>query len=376
MATSTIGGTAQKGKKTKDLVKRLTASDIAVIDHVDIDRVSAEGLVASGVKGVVNAAKSISGRYPNIGPQILVDAGIQLLDEVGAEVFDIVQDGDELGIHGNDLYCNHVLVASGINLDAALVEFYMDTADQQIDAELELFVKNTAEYLEKQKGSFIYDPWIPPLTTEIRHRQVLVVVRGYDYLQDLKTLTSYIREVKPVLIGVDGGADALLEAGFTPDIIIGDMDSVTDKALLCGAEVIPHAYDDGTCPSLERVQKLGLTVTPWPLSATSEDLALLLAWEKKADLIVALGTHSNLVEYLDKGRSGMASSFLVRLKVGTKLVDAKGVSKLYRATPPPRYILLTVLAALVALIAAIAISPPLRQVFIIMWLNIRTHLGI
>jgi uncharacterized membrane-anchored protein len=200
-------------------------------------------------------------------------------------------------------------------------------------------------------------------------------VRGYDYLQDLKTLTPYIHEIKPVLIGVDGGADALLETGFTPDIIIGDMDSVTDKALLCGAEVIPHAYEDGTCSSEERLRKLGLAVKPWPLSATSEDLALLLAWEKKADLIVALGTHSNLVEYLDKGRKGMASSFLVRLKVGTKLVDAKGVSKLYRSAPPVSHIFFVVLVALVVVVVVIAASPTLRNIFTVLWLNIRTIFG-
>jgi uncharacterized membrane-anchored protein len=189
-------------------------------------------------------------------------------------------------------------------------------------------------------------------------------------------LTPYIREMRPVLIAVDGGADALLEMGFSPDIIVGDMDSVTDKALLCGAEVISHAYDDGSCPSLARLQDLGIEAKVWPLAATSEDLALLLAWEKKADLIVALGTHSNLVEYLDKGRSGMASSFLVRLKVGTKLVDAKGVSKLYRAAPPLWQILVVVLATLAVVASILVISEPLRNVLLVLWLNIRANLGL
>jgi uncharacterized membrane-anchored protein len=204
----------------------------------------------------------------------------------------------------------------------------------------------------------------------------LVVVRGYDYLEDLKTLMPYIHEMRPVLIGVDGGADALLERGLKHDIIIGDMDSVTDKALLCGAEIIAHAYENGVVTSAERMERLNLSYTVWPLAATSEDLALLLAWVKKADLIVALGTHSNLVEYLDKGRSGMASSFLVRLKVGTKLVDAKGVSKLYRAAPPAWQILAVVLSALLVFIIIIMISPPLRQMFTVIWLNFRFWLGI
>jgi uncharacterized membrane-anchored protein len=202
------------------------------------------------------------------------------------------------------------------------------------------------------------------------------VVRGYDYMEDLKTLMPYIREMRPVLIGVDGGADALIEAGLKPHIIIGDMDSVTDKALHSGAEIIAHAYEDGTVPAAERIKKLGLSFTAWPLAATSEDLALLLAWEKKADLIVALGTHSNLVEYLDKGRSGMASSFIVRLKVGTKLVDAKGVSKLYHAAPPSWQILAVVLSLLLVVVVTIIISPPLRDIFTYIWLNLRFWLGI
>jgi uncharacterized membrane-anchored protein len=241
---------------------------------------------------------------------------------------------------------------------------------------MEQFVTNTTEYLERQKGALIYDPLVPDVTTEICGRQVLVVVRGYDYLEDLKTLMSYIREMRPVLIGVDGGADALLEAGLKPNIIIGDMDSVTDRALHSGAEIIAHAYEDGTVPAAERMEKLGLSFTAWPLAATSEDLALLLAWKKKADLIVALGTHSNLVEYLDKGRRGMASSFIVRLKVGTRLVDAKGVSKLYRASPPGWQILAVVLSFLAVLIIVIMVSPPLREMFTVIWLNFRFWLGI
>ena len=180
------------------------------------------------------------------------------------------------------------------------------------------------------------ETWVPETKVEIYGRHVLVVVRGYDFKQDLDALKPYVREMRPVLVGVDGGADAIMEAGFTPDIIVGDMDSVTDAALKSGAQLIVHAYADGRAPGMERLVQLGLEGTPWPLAATSEDLALLLAWESGADLIVAVGTHANLVEYLDKGRKGMASSFLVRLKVGPKLVDAKGVNKLYRASVEPR----------------------------------------
>lgn len=371
-----IAGSARLGKRTKDLVKRLTHNDIAIIDHEDIDRVSADSLVACGIKAVVNASKSVSGRYPNIGPRIIVDAGVLLLDNVGANIFEVLEDGDIITLEGNAVLLAGIPMATGIVLDAAAVEHCMEEAEETLDQEMEQFVINTIEYLDKQKGELIYDPWVPDIKTSMRHRQALVVVRGYDYLEDLKILMSYIREIRPVLIGVDGGADALLEVGLKPDIIIGDMDSVTDKALLSGAEIIAHAYEDGRVTSLERMETLGLDYTAWPLAATSEDLALLLAWVKKADLIVALGTHSNLVEYLDKGRSGMASSFLVRLKVGTKLVDAKGVSKLYRVAPPMWQILAIVLAFLVVFVIVIMISPPLKQMFTVIWLNFRFWLGI
>jgi uncharacterized membrane-anchored protein len=370
-----VTGTARLGKKTKELIRHLASSDIAVIDHEDIDRVSAEGLVASGVKAVVNAAKSITGRYPNRGPRILVDAGITLLDETGAETFERLADGDAITINADKVLRGDEAVLTGTLLDDESVARLMEEAEESLGEEMEQFVTNTVEYLERQKGELIYDPWVPEIKTLIRDKQVLVVVRGYEYLQDLTMLKPYINEVRPVLIGVDGGADALLEAGFKPDIIIGDMDSVSDKALTCGAEILAHAYTDGSITNAERLDALGLTVTAWPLSATSEDLALLLAWEKKADLIVALGTHSNLVEYLDKGRSGMASSFLVRLKVGTKLVDAKGVSKLYHAAPPIWQIAVVALVFLLAVVIVVAVSPALRNIFVVIWLNIRFLFG-
>ncbi|MDR3137072.1 MAG: hypothetical protein LBU07_06685 [Coriobacteriales bacterium] len=372
-----VSGIALKGAKTKELVKRLGPENIAVINHQDIDRVSADSLVACRVKAVINVAASISGRYPNLGPQIVVDAGILLIDNVGPELFAKVNNGDELHISDSgEISSGSQILGTGTVLDAARVALELTAAELAMDSELEQFVQNTVTYLDEQSVALIYDPWVPSIRSNIHGRHVLVVVRGYDYQEDLRALRPYIREVRPVLIGVDGGADAILEAGFQPDIIIGDMDSVSDQALLSGAEVIPHAYANGSCPSARRLESLGIKAESWPLAATSEDLALLLAWEKKADLIVALGTHSNLVEYLDKGRSGMASSFLVRLKVGTRLVDAKGVSKLYRAAPPSWQVLIMLLAALAVVIVIFSLSAPLRDSFNLLWLNIRASLGI
>lgn len=371
-----ISGIALKGKRTKYLVPKLGSGNIAIIDHEDIDRVSGETLVARGIKAVINASRSISGQYPNLGPGIILDAGIPLFDNAGQAVFDEIEDGDEIRVDKDgSIYKGTTLIATATVLNKARLQQLLIAAEREMDSQLEAFVHNTVEFLEKESVSLIYDPLVPKVDTIIRGRQVLVVVRGYDYKADLNALRSYISEVKPVLIGVDGGADALREARLKPDIIIGDMDSVSDEALLSGAEIIPHAYENGECPSAPRLEALGLPVKPWPLSATSEDLALLLAWEKKADLIVALGTHSNVVEYLDKGRSGMASSFLVRLKVGPKLIDAKGVSKLYRSSPPIRQIILVIAAACLVVAAVFMVSSPLRQAFYLFWISLRSQFG-
>jgi uncharacterized membrane-anchored protein len=252
----------------------------------------------------------------------------------------------------------------------------MEDAKLGIGEQLDAFARNTIEYLENEKALLTEGVGLPPVRTDLHHRHVMVVVRGYDYKEDLNTLKPYVREMHPVLIGVDGGADAIIEAGFKPDIIIGDMDSVSDSALRSGAELLVHAYPDGRAPGMERLDKLGVTGTTWPLAATSEDLALLLAYESGADLIVAVGTHANLIEYLDKGRKGMASSFLVRLKVGPRLVDAKGVSKLYRAAPGLLDLSFIVAAALVLVTVIIVISPAARNGIGLLLLRVRTLFGI
>lgn len=368
-------GVAKLDKRTKDLVKRLGPDDIAVIDHVDLDRVSAESLLASGVEVVINASPSVSGAYPNLGPLILTRGGVTLIDNVGGEIFDKLHDGDQVQIAGDEIMLGTLVVATGTRLSVKDVESRMEAAKAGLGEQIDRFARNTLEYLEKEKGILTDEMWVPQTRVQISGRQVLVVVRGYDYKEDLSTLRPYIREMRPLLIGVDGGADALIEAGFAPDIIVGDMDSVSDSALKSGAELIVHAYPDGRAPGMDRVRALGLDGVAWPLAATSEDLALLLAWESGADVIVAVGTHANLLEYLDKGRKGMASTFLVRLKVGPKLVDAKGVSKLYRASVSPSYLILIVAAALIVVTAIVLISPVARSFISLLVLRLRVMFG-
>ncbi|HEY5506694.1 MAG TPA: putative cytokinetic ring protein SteA [Coriobacteriia bacterium] len=369
-------GTARLDRRTKDLTKRLSPSDIAIIDHADMDRVSAEGLLATGVEVVINAARSITGAYPNVGPLLLTRGGVTLVDSVGPEIFDILREGQQIEVVGGDILLEGEIVASGTRMTVDMVERSMEDAKAGMGEQLDAFARNTIEFLEKEKALLTEGVGIPDVRTDLHHRHVMVVVRGYDYQADLDTLKPYVHEMHPVLVGVDGGADAILEAGFKPDIIIGDMDSVTDKALRSGAELIVHAYPDGRAPGMVRLQELGLTGSIWPLAATSEDLALLLAYESGADLIVAVGTHANLIEYLDKGRKGMASSFLVRLKVGPRLVDAKGVSKLYRSAPGIRDLTLIVGSALVLMAVIIYISPAVRSMIGLVLLRVRSVIGI
>jgi uncharacterized membrane-anchored protein len=338
------------------LVGRLRPGDVALIDHVDLDRVAAEALVNAGAGAVLNARPSISGRYPNLGPEVLVRAGVPLVDDLGEELFHLLREGDRVRVDRDTVWLDQEPVGRGTRQDADLVAAAMAEAREGLSVQLEAFVANTMEYLKQERELLLDGVGVPDIETDIGGRHCLIVVRGYDYQADLDVLRPYVREFKPVLIGVDGGADALVEAGYTPDIIIGDMDSVTDDVLRCGAEVIVHAYPDGRAPGLVRVNQLGVPALVFPAAATSEDLAMLLADEKGASLLVAVGTHATLVEFLDKGRSGMASTFLTRLKMGGKLVDAKGVSRLYRQGIPGSSLLLLVLAAIAAMASAVAVS--------------------
>ncbi|MCW2620281.1 MAG: thiamine pyrophosphokinae, catalytic region [Modestobacter sp.] len=351
-----VAGTARLDRRTKNLTKRLRPGDIAVIDHVDVDRVSADSLVACKVGAVINAAPSTSGRYPNLGPGILVDAGIPLVDGVGKELLTQVKEGTALRVEGNKVYAGETLVAEGVEQTPETVAEAMAEARAGLSVQLEAFAANTMEYMKRERALLLDGVGVPDVATQIEGRHVLLVVRGYDYKEDLQALRPYIRDYRPVLIGVDGGADALKEAGYQPDMIIGDMDSVSDSVLRCGAEVVVHAYADGRAPGLQRVLDLGVEAITFPASATSEDIAMLLADEKGASLIVAVGTHATLVEFLDKGRGGMASTFLTRLRLGGKLVDAKGVSRLYRSRISTLALVLLVLAALVSITAALAVS--------------------
>jgi len=362
--------TARLDRRTKTLASRLCPGDIAIIDHPDLDLTGADALIGRQVAAVVNAARSISGRYPNRGPQLLIEAGIPLIDDVGPEVFDRVQEGQCVRLDGDTLYTGYTgdqVVAKGRLQDADSVAAAMAEAKANVAAEIEAFATNTLEYIKQEYSLLIDGIGLPALRTRLNGRDVLVVLRGYHHREDIAALRSYIRDRRPVMVGVDGGADALFEAGYRPDMIVGDMDSVSDKALTCGAEVVVHAYPDGEAPGLARVRALGLDPVLCPAAGTSEDIALLIADEMGASLIVAVGMHHTAVEFLDKGRAGMASTFLTRLRVDDKIVDAKGVSRLYQSRISAKAIIPLVLAAALAVAVAIAVLPAGQIVLRYFW---------
>lgn len=366
-----IRGIVRLDKKTKNLCFRLQPGEIAIIEHPDLDEVAAEDLLKCKVKAVINTASFTTGHYPNKGPELLASEEVPLIELPDDRIFPLINDGEVLEIRKGDLYIQGSKVLAGNVLTAEKIAKKIKIANQNISFLLDDFLQNTLEYAMREKDFILGNIKIPALATEIKDRQVLVVVRGRNYREDLKIIRDYIEERRPVLIGVDGGADALLEFGFNADIIIGDMDSVSDLALKKGKEIILHAYLDGRAPGEKKCQNLGIDYKTFPSLGTSEDIALLLAYEKGAELIVALGTHSNMIDFLEKGRAGMASTFLVRLKVGSRLIDARGVSRLYSGKHKGRSVFFLLTAAILPVAIIISFSPLVQHLFRLLILRLR-----
>ncbi|MBA2444391.1 MAG: hypothetical protein H0V49_03555 [Nocardioidaceae bacterium] len=352
-----VTGIARVDRRTHSLAGRARAGDIAVIDHIDFDHGAATALVEAGVKVVVNVAPSISGRYPNLGPQVLLEAGVALVDDVGPQAFAAIREGDRIRVDGDNVYKDEALIASGTLQTSDRVAEALKESKAGMASQLAAFSANAIEHLSRERALLLDGAGAPATVLSLEGRQALVVLRAFDYERDLKSLKTYIRENSPVLIGVERGADALLEAGHPPDLIVTDFGDISDAALHCGAEVVAHATSGGRLRGSERVERLGFTPQIFETQGTAEDAAILLAHYNGARLIVMAGSHASLVEFVDKGRSGMASSFLTRAAVGSSLVDAKAVAQLYQHRMRGWLVLLVVLFALALVVAAIATTP-------------------
>ncbi len=375
-ASEAIEGSVRLGRRTKHLVKRLGPGDVAVIDHVNIDRIAAEELIASGVPVVINASPSSDGRYPNAGPLLLVQAGVTLIDVEGVDPFELLGEGDRIAVAGGAVLAGGEELLRGRVLGLEDLERQRDEQLERVDEALAEFAENTVAHVRQETDLLTGAVEFPPTRARFRDRHVLIVVRGDRHRRDLKALRAYIRDVRPLIVAVDGGADGVLEAGIKPDVILGDMDSAGDEALRCGAELIVHAYPDGRAPGRQRLLDLDLTHTLLPAAGTSEDVAMLMAHEKGAALIVSVGAHFNLIEFLDRKRGGMSSTFLTRLRIGEKLVDAKGVSRLYNPSSPFGPLALFFAAFMVLLAIVVISSPALSDLVDLIWLKIKIWLGL
>lgn len=374
-AGGSLSGLARTGKRTKDLVKKLEPGEIAVLDHADLDRIAAEDLVKSGVAAVLNNASSSTDRYPNIGPLVLARGGVPLVDVLDVDLFDEISDGDLIHVEGPAVSGPAGEIATGTRLSLAEMEVRLDDQRKRIDEALAAFAANTLEHVREESELLSGQIAYPAVRTRFRDRHTLIVVRGPDYREDLAALNAYARDMRPLIVGVDGGADAVLDAGLKPDVILGDMDSASDKALRCGAELIVHAYPDGRAPGRERLQRAGLPHLVVPAAGTSQDVAMLLAHDRGARLIVTVGAHFNLTEFLDKNRAGMSSTFLTRLRVGETLVDAKGVSRLYRPGIGFGSAVMFLAVFLLLLVVVVVASPGLDNVTELIWLKIKDAFG-
>ena len=373
--TGSIRGPVRCGRKTKKLVSRLHPGEIALIDHDDLDRVSAEDLIAAQAIAVLNCRASRSEEYPNMGPLLLIEAGITLIDLPDDQLFERCRDGDPLELRGGEVWRSGEMLVAGTLQMPELVRADNEQRRREIGGALEAFARNTVEHMVEEQDLLSGKIDLPRFDTEFRDRPALIVVRGVDHQADLQALRPYIRDTRPVLVGVDGGANAIIEEGFKPDMIVGDMDSASDATLRSGAELVVHAYPDGRAPGRELLDSLSLDHKVVPAPGTSQDVAMLIAGEKGASLIVSVGSQFNLVEFLDKNRRGMSSTFLTRLRLGEKIVDAKGVSRLYRPSPGLSPAVIVLAAGLVAFVIVILVTPALREVVDLFWLKLRVLLG-
>jgi uncharacterized membrane-anchored protein len=371
-----VTGSVRLGRRTKRLVKTLQPGAIAVLDHRDLDRVSAEDLIAAGVRAVLNCSPSSTGAYPNMGPLLLVQAGVHLVDLPDDQLFEALRDGEQITLRGADVLRGTTVLGHGTVQEPEAVRAATDDRRREIGDALEAFAQNTIEHMLEERELLSGRIELPRFATDFRDRPALIVVSGVDHQKDLRALRPYIRDVKPAILAVDGGANALLAASFKPDMIVGDMDSASDAALRCGAELVVHAYPDGRAPGREHLESLGLPFKLVPAPGTSQDVAMIIAAEKGAELIVSVGSQFNLVEFLDKNRRGMASTFLTRLRLGEILVDAKGVSRLYRPLPGRSPVAFVVAAGILCLLAIVVLTPALRDLADLMWLKLEVVLGL
>ncbi len=358
-----VAGIARVDRDTGRLLRRVGPGDVVVLDETDLDRHTADRLVEAGVLAVINTSPSISGRYPNLGPEVLVANGIVLMDTVSSDAFGRIKDGSKVRIDSGIVYADKLtkkepeVLVEGIEFDESAIADRMIEARNGLADHLDAFAGNTTEFVRTESALLIDGVGVPDIELDMRDRHVVVIADGSGHLAELQRLKPFIKEYAPILIGVGSGADTLRKLKYTPDLIVGDPDEISTETLKSGAEMILPADTDGHAKGLERIQDLGIGATTFPSSGSPTDLALMLADHHGASLIVLAGAPASLEDFFDRGRrDSNPATFLTRLKVGAKLVDANAVSTLYRHRSAGAAVALVVLAALVAIVVVILAS--------------------
>ena len=352
-----LHGTARVQRRADAAARRARPGDVVVLEHLDLDGTSARLLVDARVGAVVNAAPSISGRYPNLGPQVLVAAGIPVLDRVGAEVMARLDDGEKVRLDGDTLYRGEEIVCRGQLLTGASVADAMEAARAGLGSQLAAFAHATTEHLRRERDLLLDGSGAPAVRTPLEQRLVVVVASARGADRELADLRPWLRDRRAVLVGVDEGADALLAASLRPHIVVGDPRRMSEDVLDCGAEMVVRADLDGSAPGLHRAEQAGLEPVVFTTGGSDEDAALLLVEAHEPALVVGVGWHPTLAALVDSQRPDMPSAFLTRLRLGDRYVDASAVITLHRrpARTWPLWLLCVLLLG--ALAAVVVVAP-------------------
>jgi uncharacterized membrane-anchored protein len=352
-----VVGTARVDRDIDRLLRRVCPGDIVVLDVLDLDRITADALVDAEIAAVVNASPSVSGRYPNLGPEVLVSNGVTLIDETGPEVFRKIKDGAKVRLYNGGVYSGDRRLIHGTERTDQEIADLMQEAKSGLVSHLEAFAGNTIEFIRSESPLLIDGIGIPDVDIDLRRRHVVVVADEDHAADDLKRLKPFIKEYQPVLIGVGTGAEVLRKAGYRPQLIVGDPNELSTEVLKCGAQVVLPADADGHAPGLERIQDLGVGAMTFPAAGAPTDLALLLADHHGAALLVTAGHSANIETFFDRARQqSNPSTFLTRLRVGEKVVDAKAVATLYHNRISGGAIALLILTMLITVIVALWVS--------------------
>jgi len=362
-ADAGVAGTARTDRRTAALLSRIGRGDIAVLDQVDLDGPTAEALVEAGVAAVVNRAQMISGRFPNRGPQLLLDAGIPMVDQAdgtgGRDLLSAVADGRRVVLRGGTLLAGDQVLAEGRALTRDDVAHQLADAESGLTSQLHTLTHNSAEFLRREEALILHGEGVPRVRTRLRGRPVVVVGHGPDDAAELRRLRRYLREVRPVVIATGDGLAVTRAAGLSPDVVVLDgrtEDLPGAKSLRACRDVVITEARGGprSGAGSDRFERIGVRAIAMQTTATPADAALLLADGSGAAPIIGVGLRGTVEEFLDGTRDGLGSGYVTRLRVGPRLVDATAVPMLYSGQLRARHAYLVLLIGLIAVAAAIA----------------------